>query len=251
MAAMSLSLSRPGLSLVRLLKWIVIGTVSLLVLAVLGVWLAGRSIPSIVHSALFDQAKSGFICEKNDSNLFIGRIDLADASILNPPEFYDREFVHVRRLVVAVDAGTFLGDGRRVIDEVTLDLDRINLVSKGDIFSDNNASALAKAFSKSAKKNKNGAKSSSSNDAPAAGFVIRRLLIRVGGVTILQDNGNRAGTVMLKDDHEMSFEAKDVTAENLSDSVLRPLAGIALTRAAAANPETLLEQARRQVERIK
>jgi hypothetical protein len=70
-------------------------------------------------------------------------------------------------------------------------------------------------------------------------------------VTLLQDNGNRAGTVMLKDDRELSFEAKDVTAENLSDSVLRPLAGIALTRAAATDPETLLEQARRQIERIK
>jgi hypothetical protein len=251
MAAMSLPTTRPGLSLVRLLKWIVIGTVSLLALSVLGVWIAGRSIPSVINAALFDQAKSGFVCEKNDSNLFIGRIDLAGASILNPPEYFDREFVHVRRLVVDVDAGTFLGDGRRVIDEVTLELDRINLIGKSDIFRDNNASALAKAFSQSAKKDKNATKSSGSKEAPNGGFVIRRLLIRVGGVTLLQDNGNRAGTVMLKDDRELSFEAKDVTAENLSDSVLRPLAGIALTRAASANPETLFEQARRQVERIK
>ncbi|HAZ66228.1 MAG TPA: hypothetical protein DCY41_05670 [Opitutae bacterium] len=251
MAAMSLPITRPGLSLVRLLKWIGIGTVSLLALTVLGVWLAGRSIPSVIHSALFEKAKSGFVCEKNDSNLFIGRIDLADASILNPPEFFDREFVHIRRLVVDVDAGTFLGDGRRVIDEVTLELDRINLIGKNDIFRDNNASALAKAFSQTKKKNKSTPQSSGSKEVPGEGFVIRRLLIRVGGVTLLQDNGNRAGSVMLKDDREISFEAKDVTAENLSDSVLRPLAGIALTRAAATNPETLLEQARRQVERIK
>lgn len=242
---MSLPASHLGLGLVRLIKWLAITTLCLLLLAVLGVWGVGRSIPSLIDSTLASKANSGLTCGTNETNLFVGRIDLADLSILNPPEFAQREFVHVRRLVVDVQPLTFLADGRRIIEEVTLDIDRVTLVGKGDVFRDNNATAIAKAFRKSAKAEAKVA-AESGEKTPPQGFVIRRLRIRVGGFTILQEGGG----VLLKDNQELAFEAMDVTSENLGDTVVAPLGGMALTRAASANPESFLNAAQRQIERL-
>lgn len=240
--------SHLGLGLVRLLKWLAAITVCLLLLGVASIWGIGRSIPSLIDSALASKANSGLTCGQNDSNLFVGRIDLADLSVLNPPEFTQREFVHVRRLVVDVQPMTFLSDGRRVIDEVTLDLDRVTLVGKSDLFRDNNATAIAKAFRRSAKAD---AKDSaeSGDKSPAPGFLIRHLRVRVGGVTLIQEGAGKGG-VLLKDNQELAFEASDVTSENLGDTVITPLGGMALTRAASADPDVLLNAARRQMERI-
>lgn len=244
---MSLTHSRPGLGLLRLLRWLAIGIACLLVLAVAAVWGVGRALPGMLDSTLASQGRSGLTCEVNDTNLFAGRVDLAGITILNPPEFSEREFLRIRRLVVDVQPMTFLSDGRRVIDELTLDIDRVTLVGKGgDLLSDNNATAIAKAFRRSAKA------SASSEAAPAAksgnDFIIRRLKIRVGGVTLLQEEAGRR-QVLLSDNEGLAFEASDVTAQNIGDTVIAPLGGLALTRAAATSPESILELGRRQIER--
>lgn len=244
---MSQSASHPGFGLVRLLKWLGVGLAVLLVLAVVGVWGVGRAIPSLIDSALAAQGNSGLTCETNDSNLFVGRVDLGGLAVLNPPGFAEREFLRVRRLVVDVQPATFLADGRRVVEEVTLDIDRVTLVGKGDLFSDNNATAIAKAFRRSARDAK---AASAAGDAKAGSdFIIRRLRVRVGGVTLLQETGGRA-TVLVKDDRDLAFEAADVTAQNLGDTVISPLGGLALTRAASADPDALIDLSRRQLERI-
>lgn len=242
------SRSRPGLGLVRLLKWLGVATACLLVLAAAGVWGIGRAIPSLIDSTLASKANSGLTCGRNDTNLFVGRVDLSDLSILNPPEFAQREFAHVRRLVVDVQPASFLSDGRRVIEEVTLDLDRVTLVGKGDLFRDNNATAIAKAFRRSAKVAAKDA-ADSGDRGPAPGFLIRHLRVRVGGVTLMQEGAGQGG-VILRDNQELAFEASDVTSENLGDTVVAPLGGMALTRAASADPDALLNAARRQFERI-
>ena len=239
--------AHPGFGLLRLLKWLGIALACLLFLAVAGVWVVGRSIPSALDSTLASQGNSGLTCETNDTNLFVGRIDLAGLTVLNPPDFKEREFLRVRRLVVDVEPASFLADGRRVIDELTLDIDRVTLVGKGgDLLSDNNATAIAKAFRRSAKA------SASSEAAPAAksgnDFIIRRLKIRVGGVTLLQEEAGRR-QVLLSDNEGLAFEASDVTAQNIGDTVIAPLGGLALTRAAATSPESILELGRRQIER--
>lgn len=241
--------SHPGFGLVRLLKWLGLGLACLLLLALAGVWGTGRAVPSLLDSALASRGNSGLSCETNDTNLFAGRVDLAGISILNPPEFHEREFVRIRRLVIDVQPLTFLSDGRRVIEEVTLDIDRVTLIGKGDLFSDNNATAIAKAFRRAAR-NEARAAASGEPGARAQDFVIRHLRIRVGGVTLLQDAGAGRPTVLLKDDRELAFEASDVTSDNLADTVVAPLGGMALTRAASAEPDALLDATRRQLERI-
>ena len=246
---MSRPFSHPGFGLIRLLKWLAIAVACLLVLAVAGVWGLGRAIPSMIDSALAAQASSGLTCEDNASNLFVGRVDLAGLSILNPPEFPQREFLHVRRLVIDVQPLTFLSDGRRVIDEVTLDIDRVTLVGKGDIFRDNNASAIAKAFRRSAKAEAKAA-AQAGERKPAPGFLIRRLVVKVGGVTLIQDQGDGRSRTLLQDRRELAFEASDVTSDNLGDTVVAPLGGMALARAVSTEPEALLDVTRRQLERI-
>ena len=245
---MSQPASHPGFGLIRLLKWLGLGLVALLLLAAAGVWGVGRAIPSLLDSALAAQGNSGLTCETNDTNLFVGRIDLGGLVILNPPGFSEREFLRVRRLAVGVQPTTFLSDGRRVIDELTLDIDHVNLVGKGDLFSDNNATVIAKAFRRAAAESKSAstAESKSAND-----FVIRRLRIRVGGVTLSQENGGGRATVLAKDDHELTFEAVDVTSRNLGDTVVAPLGSLALTRATSVEPDALVELGRRQLEHIK
>lgn len=242
--------SHPGFGLVRLLKWLGLGLVCLLALALAGVWGVGRAVPSLLDSALASRGNSGLTCETNDTNLFAGRIDLAGISILNPPTFKEREFVHVRRLIIDVQPLTFLSDGRRVIEEVTLDIDRVTLIGKGDLFGDNNATAIAKAFRRNAKSEAQAAVAAGETGARPPNFVIRRLHIRVGGVTLLQDAGTGQPTVLLKDDRELAFDAADVTSDNLADTVVAPLGGMALTRAASAEPDALLNATRRQLERI-
>lgn len=242
--------SHPGFGLVRLLKWLGIGLACLLLLALVGVWGVGRAIPSLLDSALASRGNSGLSCETNDTNLLTGRIDLAGISVLNPPEFKEREFIHVRRIIIDVQPLTFLSDGRRVIEEVTLDIDRVTLIGKGDLFSDNNATAIAKAFRRAAKKENRAAVAAGESSGSATDFVIRRLRIRIGGVTLMQDAGAGPSTVLLKDDRELAFEASDVTSDNLADTVVAPLGGMALTRAASAEPDALLNATRRQLERI-
>lgn len=242
--------SHPGLGLTRLLKWLAVAVACLLLLATAGVWLVGRSIPSLIDTTLASQGNSGLTCETNDTNLFAGRIDLGGLSVLNPPQYAEREFLRIRRLVVDVQPQTFVGGGRRVIDELTLDIDRVTLVGAGDIFSDNNATAIAKAFRRSARSAAT-AGEARSDAKPGADFIIRRLKVRVGGVTILQENGGARPQVLVRDDHGLSFEASDVTARNLGDTVIAPLGGLALTRAASVEPDAILDLSRRQLERLK
>lgn len=240
--------AHPGLALLRLLKWLGIALACLIVLAVAGVWALGRSIPSVLDSTLSSQGNSGLTCETNDTNLFAGRIDLGGLAVLNPPEFKEREFLRIRRLVVDVEPATFLADGRRVVEEVTLDIDRVTLVGKGgaDLLGDNNATAIAKAFRDAAKASAPAEPAAAAK--PGNDFIIRRLKIRVGGVTLLQEQGGRR-QVLLSDNEGLAFEASDVTAQNIGDTVVAPLGGLALTRAAAANPESILDFGRRQLER--
>lgn len=240
--------SHQGLALLSLIRWLAIGLGCLVVLAVAGVWGVGRAIPGMIDSTLASQGHSGLTCERNDTNLFVGRVDLAGLSILNPPEYAEREFLRVRRIVVDVQPLTFLGSGQRVIDELTLDIDRVTLVGKGSLFGDNNATAIAKAFRRSAKAEAKAA--SGGAPKPAADFVIRHLRIRVGGVTLLQDVGGERPQVLAKDSRELTFEASDVTSGNLGDTVVAPLAGLAIARAAASEPESLLDAAARKLESI-
>ena len=233
--------SHPVTRLAKGLLWV---TLALIVLGVGGVWIAGRALPSLAAGVVSSRTGVDLACGDNATNLFVGRVDLADLVLGNPEGYAPGESVRIRRLVVDLDAGSFLSDGTRVIEEVELDLDRVTLVGKGDIASDNNLVAIAKAWQASGGPAEPAAEPAP-DESPAPGFVIRRLRLRVGGVTLAEAMPGGAQRVILKEDRGLEFVATDVTQDNLANTVVAPITAAAMSRA-ATRPELLLDGALRR-----
>lgn len=229
---------------VRLAKGILWTFLALVVVAVAGVWIAGRALPTVAAGVVSSRTGVDLACGDNASNLFLGRVDLADLVLGNPAGYAPGESVRIRRLVVDLDAASFLSDGTRVIEEVELDLDRVTLVGKGDIATDNNLSAIAKAWQASAAPAAPAAESTTP-EAPAPGFVIRKLRLRVGGVTLAEALPSGSQRVILKEDRGLEFVATDVTQDNLAATVVGPITAAAMSRA-ASRPELLFDEALRR-----
>lgn len=229
---------------VRLAKGILWTFLALVVVAVAGVWIAGRALPTVAAGVVSSRTGVDLACGDNASNLFLGRVDLADLVLGNPAGYAPGESVRIRRLVVDLDAASFLSDGTRVIEEVELDLDRVTLVGKGDIATDNNLSAIAKAWQASAGPAAPAAESTTP-EAPAPGFVIRKLRLRVGGVTLAEALPSGSQRVILKEDRGLEFVATDVTQDNLAATVVGPITAAAMSRA-ASRPELLFDEALRR-----
>ena len=120
----------------------------------------------------------------------------------------------------------------------------MTLVGKGDIVSDNNLSAIAKAWQASAEPAAPAAEPATP-DAPAPGFVIRKLRLRVGGVTLAEALPGGAQRLILKEDRGLEFVATDVTQDNLATTVVAPVTAAAMSRA-ASRPELLFDEALRR-----
>jgi hypothetical protein len=230
--------------LVRLAKWTLWASLALAVLAVAGVWVAGRALPTLAAGVVSSRTGVDLACGDNATNLFVGRVDLADLVLGNPAGYAPGESVRIRRLVVDLDTGTFLADGTRVIEEVELDLDRVTLVGKGDLATDNNLTAIAKAWQASAGPAEPAAEPSAP-ETPAPGFVIRKLRLRVGGVTLAEALPSGSQRVILKEDRGLEFVATDVTQDNLASTVVAPITAAAMSRA-ASRPELLFDEALRR-----
>jgi len=230
---------RPAFLLVRLAKWLAAVTLCLAALLALGVWLAGRSLPSLADSFLSGRQAGGLTCETNATNLFVGRIHLENVALLNPPRYREREALRIRRLVLDVEPASFAGDGRREIEEMEIDLDRVTLVGGGDVMRDNNLTELGRLLASP----EGPAAEPSGEPARSADFRIRSLKVRVGGITLIQGPAEGPGRVILREDRGLAFEASDVTAENFGSTVLLPMLG-AVTQRSLSNPELMRELTR-------
>lgn len=236
----SLPPRRPGFIVLRLVKWLALAALCLALLVALGVWAAGRALPSLADGLLSDRQAGGLTCEVNDTNFFLGRVHLENVALLNPPRYAEREALRIRRLVVDVEPASFVGEGRREIEEMEIDLDRVTLVGGGDVLRDNNLTELGRLLASPAE---TAAAEPSGESARAPDFRIRRLKVRVGGLTLIQGPAEGPGRVILREDRGLSFEASDVTAENFGAAVLMPMLGAA-TQRSLSNPEFLKELTR-------
>lgn len=236
----SLPLQRPGFLLLRLAKWLSLAALCLAALLSLGVWVAGRVLPSAADGFLAGKQAGGLTCEVNETNLFVGRIHLENLALLNPPRYREREALRIRRLVLDVEPASFAGDGRREIEEMEIDLDRVTLVGGGDVLRDNNLTELGRLLASPAEP---AAAAEPSESTRPADFHIRRLKVRVGGLTLIQGPAEGPGRILLREDRGIAFEASDVTAENFGSTVLMPLLGAA-TQRSLSNPEFLRELSR-------
>ena len=231
---------RPGI-LLRKLLMILAGLVVFVLLAgCLAVWALGRFSPGLVDSSLADATGAHLAVETNDTNLFVGRLSYAGITVTNPTRWSEREFLRIRRFHLDVDPLSFAGQGTQKVHEAELDIDRVVLTGKSDklfdLLKDNNALDIAKAL-----KEESRAAPPSAPDGPAAPagparpYEIGKLRVRVGHLTVVGGDGTGRRRVLLDQDINFVFEARDVTDRNQKDTLERPLQALLqkeLTKAA-------------------
>jgi len=237
--------SRLGSALRKLLTVLCGIALFLVLVGALGVWALGRFSPRLLDASLAGQSGAHLTVEDNQTNLFLGRVDYAGLVITNPSRWREREFLRVKRLVLDLDPLTFVEGGDQVVNEAELDLDRVTIVGKADFLADNNAKDIA-----------NGLKGSASAPGPATEptpaprpFLIKRLRVRVGRLTVVSGDGTADRRVVVDQDYGFVFEARDITDQNFHAKVTAPLGQQALQAALRRQPELMLELAREKLRR--
>lgn len=214
---------RSGILLRKLLT-ILAGLVLFVFLAgLLAVWALGRFSPGLLDSALAEATGAHLSVEDNDTNLLVGRLSYAGLTVTNPGRWSEREFLKVRRFHLDVDPLSFAGTGTQKVHEAELDIDRVVLTGKSDklleLLGDNNALDLSKALKAEA------GETVAAPGAPAAPrpYEIGKLRVRVGHLTVIGGDGSARRRVLLDQDIDFLFEARDVTDRNEKETVQKPL----------------------------
>jgi len=237
--------SRPGNALRKLLTLLCGIALFLILVGALGVWALGRYSPRLLDASLSGQSGAHLTVEDNQTNLFLGRIDYAGLVVTNPSRWQEREFLRVKRLVLDVDPLTFVEGGGHVVNEAELDIDRVTIVGKKDFLSDNNAKDIGNGL-----KGPAAAPSPKTEPAPGAQpFLIKRLRVRVGRITVISGDGTADRRVVVDQDFGYVFEAADVTEKNFNAKVSGPMGQQALQTALRRQPELMFELAREKMRR--
>lgn len=225
---------RSGILLRKLLT-ILAGLVLFVFLAgLLAVWALGRFSPGLVDSALADATGAHLAVETNDTNLLVGRLSYAGITITNPTRWSEREFLKIRRFHLDVDPWSFAGSGTQKVHEAELDIDRVVLTGKSDklleLLGDNNALDISKALKAEARES-----APAGPDGAPRPYEIGKLRVRVGHLTVVGGDGTARRRVLLDQDINFVFEARDVTDRNEKETVQKPLQALLqkeLTKAA-------------------
>jgi hypothetical protein len=225
---------RSGILLRKLLT-ILAGLVLFVFLAgLLAVWALGRFSPGLVDSALADATGAHLAVETNDTNLLVGRLSYAGITVTNPTRWSEREFLKIRRFHLDVDPWSFAGSGTQKVHEAELDIDRVVLTGKSDklleLLGDNNALDISKALKAEARES-----APAGPDGAPRPYEIGKLRVRVGHLTVVGGDGTARRRVLLDQDINFVFEARDVTDRNEKETVQKPLQALLqkeLTKAA-------------------
>ncbi|MEY3583669.1 MAG: hypothetical protein RJA48_752 [Verrucomicrobiota bacterium] len=205
------STARPGNVSRRVLS-LLGGVILFIVLAAaLSVWSVGRFAPRLLDSTLSSKSGAHLAVENNDTNLFVG----------NPSRWTDARFLKGKRLQLDLDPATFVGDGRRVVHLLELDIDELTLVGKEDYLKDNNAQDIFR-----------GLKSADTPPPPAGQpvvaaprtpFLIEKLRLRIGHITVIAADGTPQRRVVIDRQFDLIFEAQNITDVNLEETLTGPL----------------------------
>jgi len=225
---------RSGILLRKLLT-ILAGLVLFVFLAgLLAVWALGRFSPGLVDSALADATGAHLAVETNDTNLLVGRLSYAGITVTNPTRWSEREFLKIRRFHLDVDPWSFAGSGTQKVHEAELDIDRVVLTGKSDklleLLGDNNALDISKALKAEARES-----APAGPDGAPRPYEIGKLRVRVGHLTVVGGDGTARRRVLLDQEINFVFEARDVTDRNEKETVQKPLQALLqkeLTKAA-------------------
>jgi hypothetical protein len=227
---------RPGI-LLRKLLMILAGLVVFVLLAgCLAVWALGRFSPGLADSALADATGAHLAVETNDTNLFAGRLSYGGITVTNPSRWTEREFLKIRRFHLDVDPWSFAGQGTQKVHEAELDIDRVVLTGKADklfdLLKDNNVLDLGKSLKEETRPAPGSAPGPAGAPRP---YEIGKLRVRVGHLTVVGGDGTARRRVLLDQDINFVFEARDVTDRNHKETIDAPLQALLqkeLTKAA-------------------
>ena len=138
---------------------------------------------------------------------------------------------------------TFVLGGSRHFKNVELDIDKIVLVGSRDYMKDNNAQDILKGLKSSQTENANESSASSepSVDQPKKPFKIDNLRLRVGQIVVIVEDGNKPAEIVVNNNFNFVFEAKDITEKNYQKIVSVPLGAKVLTKAATLAPRLMMD----------
>ena len=239
--------TRLGSALRKLLTMLSGVALFLVMVGLLGVWALGRFSPKLLDSSLATKSGAHLSVESNDTNLFAGRLSYGGLTVTNPTRWSEKEFLKVRRLAIDLDLLTFFEGGSQVVNDVELDVEHLTIIGKADLLADNNAKDIF-----------NGLKSAPVADAPkpAPGppgakqpFHIKRLRVGVDRITIISGDGTDQRKVVVDQEFNFVFEARDITERNFDEKVSRPMGVQAVQAAAQQQPQLMLDLARERLRR--
>lgn len=230
---------RPGNVSRRVLS-LLAGVILFVVLAAaLAVWSVGRFAPSLIDSTLSSKSGAHFSVEANDTNLFAGRVSLADFAVTNPSRWTDTRFIKGKRLVLDLDPATFAGSGRRIVHRAELDIDELTLVGKEDYLKDNNAQDIFRGLKASSEPTPPA--SQPAPEAPRTPFLIEHLRLRVGHITIVAADGTPQRRLVVDRQFDLVFEAHNITEANLEQTLTGPLGKQVLSQGGQAGGGLLFD----------
>ncbi len=233
------SIARPG-SVSRRVLSLLGGVILFIVLAAaLSVWSVGRFTPGLLDSTLSSKSGAHLAVGNNDTNLFVGRVSLEDFTVTNPSRWTDARFLKGKRLLLHLDPATFLGNGRRIVHTLELDIDELTLVGKEDYLKDNNAQDIFRGL-KSADTPPPPA-GQPAIDTPRTPFLIEKLRLRVGHITVIAADGTPQRRVVIDRQFDLVFEAQNITDANLEETLTGPLGKQVVAQTPAASAGLLFD----------
>jgi len=241
--------SRKGIIPRRVLALIFGVTIFIFLTSLIGLYVLGRTAPQILDSALKSKADSGLVCEINQSNLILGNLDLQGIKISSPGRWKEKQFLSIKTIKCELNPLTFILGGSRHFKNVELDIDKIVLVGSRDYMKDNNAQDILKGLKSAPAENLNepSAPSEPSVDQPKKSFKIDNLRLRVGQIIVVVEDGNKPAEIVVNNNFNFVFEAKDITEKNYQKMVSLPLGAKVLTKAATLAPRLMMDITNRNI----
>ncbi len=241
--------SRKGIISRRVLALVFGVTTFIFLICLIGLYVLGRTAPQILDTALKNKADSGLVCEINQSNLIFGNLDLQGIKISSPGRWNEKQFLSIKTIKCELNPLTFIFGGSRHFKNVELDIDKIVLVGSRDYMKDNNAQDILKGLKSTAaeKVNESPAPSEPEVDQPKKSFKIDNFRLRVGQIVVVVEDGNRPAEIVVNNNFNFVFEAKDITEKNYQKMVSLPLGAKVLTKAATLAPRLMMDISNRNI----
>lgn len=231
---------RTGRILGRMIS--LIGGLALFVvlLTALAVWAAGRFAPQILDSALFSRTGSTLSVESNDSNLFVGRIDLDGLRLTSASRWEERELIKARKARITVAPGSLLGSGPCVIRELHVDIEELVVTGREDYLLDNSLRDLIQSFAVESTD-----QASSTVSSPR--FRIESLYVHVGRVRVIAGDGTARRRTVVDRAADLRLEAHDVDEASLDEKVWSPLTSKLTSLASRIGVDAVVDGAREKL----